>query len=89
AAAEPAPRARTTRRAQGGGKKAKAPAADAPLDVLSAFGLSAPPAAEQAPAPAVAPDADALLGTADAPRRAKRTRATRTTAQAPAVETPP
>ncbi|WP_255437075.1 Rne/Rng family ribonuclease [Cellulosimicrobium sp. TH-20] len=88
-ATEPAPRARTTRRAQTGGKKAKAPAADAPLDVLSEFGLSAPPAAEQAPAPAVAPDADALLGAADAPRRAKRTRATRTTTSAPAVEAAP
>ncbi|QJW38363.1 Rne/Rng family ribonuclease [Cellulosimicrobium protaetiae] len=85
--AAPKGRGRTTRRTQSGGKKAATASADAPLDVLSEFGLNAPPAAEQvAPVPAAGPDADALLGAADAPRKAKRTRTTRKTA--PAVEAP-
>ncbi|MDF2806347.1 MAG: hypothetical protein K0S43_1293 [Cellulosimicrobium sp.] len=83
-ATAPKSRARTARRAQGGAKKAAAPD-DAPLDVLSEFGLSAPPAAEQA-APAAGPDADALLGASDAPRKTKRTRTARK--ETPAVEAP-
>ena len=87
-AAEAPARAPRTRRATGG-KKAKATATDAPLDVLSEFGLSAPPATETAAPAAPVPDADALLGAPDAPRRTKRTRAARATAEAaPTVETP-
>ncbi|WP_336725357.1 Rne/Rng family ribonuclease [Cellulosimicrobium cellulans] len=90
--AEPAPeeaapkgRGRTARRAQGGAKK---PASDAPLDVLSEFGLSAAPAVEQAVPAATGPDADALLGAPDAPRKAKRTRTTRKAAPADDVAAP-
>jgi ribonuclease E len=87
--AEPAPeasapkgRGRTARRAQGGGKKPATATTDVPLDVLSEFGLSEAPAAEQAAPAATGPDADALLGASDAPRKAKRTRTTRKAAPA-------
>ncbi|KON72055.1 hypothetical protein M768_16470 [Cellulosimicrobium cellulans F16] len=90
--AEPAPeeaapkgRGRTARRAQGGARK---PASDAPLDVLSEFGLSAAPAVEQAVPVATGPDADALLGAPDAPRKAKRTRTSRKSAQVDDVAAP-
>ncbi|MFE6235701.1 Rne/Rng family ribonuclease [Cellulosimicrobium sp. NPDC057862] len=95
---EPAPeataskgRSRTARRAQGGAKKPATATTDAPLDVLSEFGLSAAPAVEQAASAAPGPDADALLGASDAPRKAKRTRTTRKAApadDASASETP-
>ncbi|MBM7820528.1 ribonuclease E [Cellulosimicrobium cellulans] len=75
-------RGRTARRAQGGARKPASTAPDAPLDVLSEFGLSAAPAAEQAPPATAGPDADALLGTTDAPRKTKRTRTTRKAAPA-------
>ncbi|WP_264030662.1 Rne/Rng family ribonuclease [Cellulosimicrobium sp. SH8] len=75
-------RGRTARRAQGGARKPATTAPDAPLDVLSEFGLSAAPAAEQAPPATAGPDADALLGTTDAPRKTKRTRTTRKAAPA-------
>ncbi|KLN32851.1 hypothetical protein FB00_20690, partial [Cellulosimicrobium funkei] len=64
------------------------PASDAPLDVLSEFGLSAAPAVEQAVPAATGPDADALLGAPDAPRKAKRTRTTRKAAPADDVAAP-
>ncbi|MFD4991632.1 Rne/Rng family ribonuclease [Cellulosimicrobium cellulans] len=95
AESEPAPeatapkgRGRTARRAQGGAKKPAAVATEAPLDVLSEFGLSAAPAAEQATPAATGPDADALLGASDAPRKAKRTRTTRKAAPADDVAAP-
>ncbi|WP_454729582.1 Rne/Rng family ribonuclease [Cellulosimicrobium protaetiae] len=93
--AEPAPeanapkgRGRTARRAQGGAKKPATPTTDAPLDVLSEFGLSVAPAVEQAAPAATGPDADALLGASDAPRKAKRTRTTRKAAPADDVAAP-
>ncbi|MFB8229383.1 Rne/Rng family ribonuclease [Cellulosimicrobium sp. NPDC055967] len=87
----PAPkgRARTARRAQGGATKAAPAPADAPLDVLSEFGLSAPPAVEPAAPATTGPDADALLGAPDAPRKAKRTRTTRKVAPADAAPEAP
>lgn len=95
AESEPAPEAtapkgpgRTARRAQGGAKKPATVATEAPLDVLSEFGLSAAPAAEQAAPAATGPDADALLGASDAPRKAKRTRTTRKAAPADDVAAP-
>jgi len=87
----PPARARTTRRAQGGGKRAKAAdATGAPvLDVLSEFGLSAPPADDAVvPAASTEPDADALLGT-DATRAKKKPAAKRSRkATAPATVAP-
>ncbi|MFF2270277.1 Rne/Rng family ribonuclease [Cellulosimicrobium cellulans] len=93
--AEPAPeataskgRGRTARRAQGGAKKPATATTDAPLDVLSEFGLSVAPAVEQAAPAASGPDADALLGASDAPRKAKRTRTTRKATPADDVAAP-
>ncbi|MDF9876495.1 Rne/Rng family ribonuclease [Cellulosimicrobium cellulans] len=84
----PKGRGRTTRRTQGGAKKPETAATDAPLDVLSEFGLSAAPAVEQAAPAATGPDADALLGASDAPRKAKRTRTSRKAAPVEDVAAP-
>lgn len=92
AGAEEAPAARA---GKGGKRSSRAERTEGPvLDVLSEFGLSPASAVEagtEAPAPSREPDADALLGTSDEPRRARRSRratsAPKTTATAEGAAT--